>query len=78
MSVALIIALIPITVHAESEYTTDGATRFVFSDSEISVLEGSYNGYKIDGTSLTINGEGTYIVSGSCENGSIKIKKGTT
>ena len=78
MSVALIIALIPITVHAESEYTTDGATRFVFSDSEISVSEGSYDGYKIDGTSLTINGEGTYIVSGSCENGSIKIKKGTT
>ena len=50
MSVTLIIALIPITVHAESEYTTDGATRFVFSDSEISVSEGSYNGYKIDGT----------------------------
>ncbi|MCR4724767.1 MAG: carbohydrate-binding domain-containing protein [Clostridia bacterium] len=61
-----------------AEYDISGATSFVFTDSGITVSEGSYTGYKIDGTALTINGSGTYVVSGSCSDGSITVKKGTT
>lgn len=63
---------------AETTYTLDGATCFTFSDDSIAAEEGSYSGYKIDGTALTINDAGTYAVSGSCADGSITIKKGTT
>ena len=61
-----------------AEYTASGATKFVFSNSGIAVTEGSYSGYKVDGTELTINASGTYVVSGSCSDGSIKVKKDTT
>ncbi|MGN0660928.1 MAG: carbohydrate-binding domain-containing protein [Oscillospiraceae bacterium] len=61
-----------------SEYDASGATSFNFSDSGIAVTEGSYTGYSVDGTALTINGAGTYLVSGSCSDGSITVKKGTT
>lgn len=57
-------------------YTLDNATSFVFSDSEISVTEGVYSGYEINGTALTIAGAGTYVISGSCSNGNIVINKG--
>lgn len=59
-------------------YTLDGATCFTFSDDGITAEEGSSSGYKIDGTALTINSAGAYAVSGSCADGSITIKKGTT
>ncbi len=78
LTMALLAALIPTRVSAASEYDAEGATKFVFSDSGIIVTEGSYTGYKSDDTALTINGAGTYVVSGSCADGSIKIKKGTT
>ena len=78
LAAALLAALLPMRVSAASEYSADGATRFVFSDSGIAVTEGSYSGYKAEGTALTINGAGTYIVSGSCADGSITVKKGTT
>jgi len=35
-------------------------------------------GLSIDGTSLTITASGTYLLSGSCEDGSVKVHKGTT
>ena len=54
----------------------DVTAAFVFSDSGITVSGGN-SGYDIDGTALTIESAGTYTVSGSCADGSIKIKKGT-
>lgn len=51
-------------------------TKFVFSDSEITAENGDYTDYEISKTSLVIKGSGTYEVYGSCENGSIKVKKG--
>lgn len=33
---------------------------------------------EIDGTSVSITGAGTYILSGSCGSGSVKVKKGVT
>lgn len=57
---------------------TTGPTFFTFSDSGITVSGNSDNSYSINGTSLTISGSGIYSVSGSCSDGSITIKKGTT
>ena len=57
--------------------STVSAAEFVFSDSGIAVT-GSSSGTEIDGTALTIDEPGTYTVSGTCADGSIKIKKGTT
>lgn len=76
LALAILMLLVPKV--SAAEYTTSGATKFVFTDSGITAAEGNYTGYKIDGTELTINASGTYIVSGSCSDGSIKIKKGTT
>ena len=76
LALAILMLLVPKI--SAAEYTASGATKFVFKDSGITVTVGNYTGYKIEGTELTINGAGTYIVSGSCSNGSIKVKKGTT
>ena len=62
-------------VSAEENFS--GATEFVFSDAGITVTDGEYTGYKVDGTSLTINESGIYRISGSCADGSVKVKKGT-
>ena len=56
---------------------TDAQTAFTFTDSGITV-EGSSDGYECNGTVLTIDAAGTYLLSGSCMDGSVKIKKGTT
>ena len=56
---------------------TDAQTAFTFTDSGITV-EGSSDGYECNGTALTIDAAGTYLLSGSCTDGSVKIKKGTT
>ena len=81
--ISLLLALVPLMstdskAYATDGYSTEGATGFVFTDSGITVTEGDYDGYKTEGTALTINKAGTYIVSGKCSDGSIKIKKGTT
>lgn len=47
-----------------------------FSNAGITAANDS--GLSIDGTSLTINAAGTYLLSGSCEDGSVKVQKGTT
>jgi len=85
LNAALMISLVgialsagSITASAAGSYDSSGATTFTFTDSSITVSEGNYTGYKIDGTTLTINESGTYIVTGSCSDGSIKVKKGTT
>lgn len=61
--------------HAQAAGT---ATAFTFSDSLISVTQGDYDGYKTEGTALTINQSGIYSLSGTCSDGSVTVKKGTT
>ncbi len=61
---------------AEPELSTEGATSFVFSEDGITAQDGLYTAYQIKGTALTIQGAGTYLVSGRCSDGPIKIKKG--
>ena len=51
---------------------------FTFTDSGVTAAGETNTGYEIDGTALTITDSGTYTVSGSCADGSIKVKKGTT
>ena len=74
----VLVPLTVISVSAASEYADDGATYFVFTDDGITAVDGDYTDYTIKGTSLSIKGAGTYVVSGSCSNGSITVKKGTT
>ena len=69
----------PTAAASESTAVTGDDTAFVFSDDGITVTEGSSSsGYECDGTALTINGSGTYLLSGTCADGSVKVKKGTT
>lgn len=60
--------------------TTDTASNvtFTFTDSGVTAAGETDTGYEIDGTALTITSSGIYTVSGSCADGSIKVKKGTT
>lgn len=60
--------------------TTDTASNvtFTFTDSDVTAAGETDTGYEIDGTALTITSSGTYTVSGSCADGSIKVKKSTT
>lgn len=80
MAALMLLALLPACVWAaeSTAYDTDGATAFTFTDSAITAKDGDYTGYDIDGTALTIEAAGTYIVSGNCQNGSITVKKGVT
>ena len=61
----------------ESTLSLAGATALTFTDSGISAAEGDYSGYAIEGTALTINAPGTYVLSGSCADGSVTIKAET-
>ena len=80
MAALMLLALLPARVWAaeSTAYDTDGATAFTFTDIAITAKDGDCTGYNIDGTALTIEAAGTYIVSGSCQNGSITVKKGVT
>ena len=80
LSALMLLALLPARVWAaeSTAYDTDGATAFTFTDIAITAKDCDYTGYDIDGTALTIEAAGTYIVSGSCQSGSITVKKGVT
>lgn len=78
LAVSLAVPLLTPAARAAEEYDTAGATSFVFSNSGITAAEGDYSGYEIDGTALTIQAAGVYSVSGSCADGSVKVKKGVT
>lgn len=74
LTLALLLCFVPVA--SAADYS--GATAFVFSDDGIAVTEGEATDYKISGTALTINAAGTYVLSGACADGSVKVKKGTT
>lgn len=59
-------------------YSLEDATVLAFTDSGITARDCSDTGYEIDGTALTIDSAGTYAVTGTCADGSITVKKGTT
>ena len=63
------------TDSASADSAKDGVS-IRFSNDGITAADSS--GLSIDGTSLTITAAGTYLLSGSCEDGSVKVQKGTT
>lgn len=65
------------TINNSTADTASNVT-FTFTDSGVTAAGETDTGYEIDGTALTITPSGTYTVSGSCADGSIKVKKGTT
>ena len=56
----------------------ENTNTFTFTDSGITCSNVSGSGYTMEGTALTINEAGTYTITGSCSEGSIKVKKETT
>ena len=64
-----------VSTTAASAVSYEGA-KITFTNSAISA--DSNDGLEIDGTNLTITKSGTYLLSGTCANGSVKVKKGTT
>lgn len=57
-----------------TSYNAADALTLTFTDSGIT---GSGSGVVISGTALTISEPGTYLLTGSCADGSVKVKKGT-
>ena len=64
------------TVTTTASPTSYTGTNIRFTDSAITA--DSSDGLEIDGTALTVTKSGTYLLSGKCANGSVKVKKGTT
>lgn len=58
-------------------YSAAEAAAFTFTDDGITAGADS-SSYKIDGCSLTIKESGTYVLSGSCADGSVKVKAGVS
>lgn len=56
---------------------TDVTASFVFAEDGVTAA-GETDGYELDGTAVTIQEPGSYLFSGVCTDGSIKVKKGTT
>ena len=60
------------------ELIDEGTTVFTFTDDSISVENGDTSTYKIENNELTIKSPGTYVLTGSCSDGGVKVKKETT
>ena len=75
LALCLMTVLLPARAEAAEPF---GGSTFTFSDSGIAVSDGTGSGYKLEGTALTISESGVYTVTGSCAEGSITVKKGTT
>lgn len=73
LSLAVLLPSVPAAFASQS--AAEG-TSVVFSESAVTVSDGS--GLSIDGTSLTIEQSGTYVLSGTCPDGSVRVKKGVT
>ena len=74
---ALALALTACGAQQTTQTDIADAVVLTFTDSGITAQDGTA-GYEIDGTALTITESGIYAVSGSCADGTIQIKKGTT
>lgn len=64
-----------LTAVPDDPYDEAQAIRLTFADDGI---QGEGEGVSAEGTALTISSPGTYLLSGSCADGSVKVKKGTT
>ncbi len=76
LALTLLLGTLPIAA-AAAETAPDSTVTLSFTDSGVTA-SGSDTGYEIDGTSLKITDSGVYTVTGSCSEGNIVVKKGTT
>lgn len=76
--VAAAAVFVTLPVSAATEYSESGATVFTFNNTSVDVSKGDCKDYEIDGCELKITGSGTYVVKGTCGDGSITVKKGVT
>ncbi len=66
-----------VTFREAGSTVADGETTTItFTDTAVTVSHAS--GLEIDGTALTIGKAGTYLLTGQCADGSVKVQKGTT
>ena len=76
LALALALSLLAGCAANQTENTaTASGTEIQFSDGKITAA--SAGGVEIDGTDLTITDAGTYVLSGSCADGSVTVEKGT-
>ena len=76
LALALTLSLLSGCAADQKENTeTISGTEIQFSDGKITAA--SADGVEIDGTDLTITAPGTYVLSGSCADGSVTVEKGT-
>ena len=59
-----------------STVTAGETTTVTFTDTAVTASNAA--GLEIDGTALTIDKAGTYLLTGQCADGSVKVAKGTT
>ena len=64
-----------VTAASAAVSVSDG-TSITFTDSGVTVS--ASGGVETEGTAVTVTESGTYLLSGSCADGSVKVKKGTT
>lgn len=64
-----------VTAASAAVSVSDG-TSITFTDS--GVTASASGGVETEGTAVTVTESGTYLLSGSCADGSVKVKKGTT
>ncbi len=75
LALALALSLLAGCAANQTENTaTASGTEIQFSDGKITAA--SAGGVEIDGTVLTITASGTYVLSGSCTDGSVTVEKG--
>ena len=60
-----------------TEYSLENAVTAAFTDSGITLSPAGASGCTADGTGLTITAAGTYVVSGTCADGTIRVEKET-
>jgi len=78
LALCMALVLMPGEPAQASDVSLSGATTLTFTDSGITAKDGDYTDYAFEGTALSIKGAGTYVVQGSCSDGSITVKKGVT
>ncbi len=76
LALALALSLLSGCANDQKENTAAvSGTEIQFSDGKITAA--SADGVEIDGTDLTITASGTYVLYGSCADGSVTVEKGT-
>ncbi len=73
----LLLSLCPAGIAYAAELPASRNT-FAFSETGVTASDSALSGFQINGTSLQINESGVYTITGSCAEGSISVKKGTT